>query len=85
MTSDEHLHEQAEAAVVDACATLDKISDTHLVFMRLPNGQYARKITGPNYTSTVVMMADVSNHLLSFVISLAELTAAKADKTGEKP
>ena len=85
MTSDEHLHEQAEAAVVEACATLDKISDTHLVFMRLPNGQYARKITGPNYTSTVVMMADVSNHLLSFVISLAELTAAKADKTGEKP
>lgn len=80
MTSDEHIREQAEAAVIHACEVLDAVSDTHLVFMRLPNGQYARKISAPNYQMTVRQMADVSAHMSELLSTLAELTAERIDK-----
>lgn len=80
MTSDEHIREQAEAAVIHACEVLDAVSDTHIVFMRLPNGEYARKISGPTYELTVRQMADVCAHMGELLSTLAELTAARIDK-----
>lgn len=78
--SDEHIREQAEAAVTEACACLSNVSGNYLIFARLDNGDYARKITSPTHAETVALMADVGMHLLTKVSEIAELMGKQVDQ-----
>lgn len=77
--SDEHIDEQAEAAVTDACACLSHVSGNFIVFAKLDNGKYARKVTSETNAECVALMADVGMHLLTQVSSIAELMGQQAD------
>lgn len=77
--SDEHIDEQAEAAVTDACRCLSNVSGNFVVFAKLDNGKYARKITAGSNADCVGLMADVGMHLLTQVSQIAELMGEQAD------
>ena len=77
--SDEHIDEQAEAAVIDACSCLRHVSSNFIVFAQLGNGKYARKVTSATNADCVRLMADVGMHLLTQVSSIAELMGQQAD------
>ena len=78
--SDEHIKEQAEAAVTEACRCLSNVSGNFLIFAQLDNGEYARKITSPTNRDTVTLMADVGIHLMSKVSEIAELMGEQVDQ-----
>ena len=77
--SDEHIREQAEAAVTDACACLSNVSGNFIIFARLDNGQYARKVTSASYADCVGLMSDVGLHLCTQVSRIAELMGEQMD------
>ena len=77
--SDDHIREQAEAAVTEACACISNVSGNFIIFARLDNGQYARKVTAATHLDTVELMSDVGIHLISQVSRIAELMAESID------
>ena len=78
--SDDHIREQAEAAVDEACASLAKVSGNFIVFAQLDNGQYARKVTSRTNADCVGIMGDVGIYLMRQVSQIANLMGEQADQ-----
>ena len=79
MPSDDHLNEQAEAAVIHASEVLSNVSGNFIIFAKLDNGKYARRVTAGTNADCVSLMSACGIHFISQVSRIAEIMGEQAD------